>query len=96
MRGDEVSDEVEAEAPPDGAKDIAGHLLHPPHEDDGMIDLGEELKQEGEQEDGHGGLHLSLSDKLWHNQPHHNLQTKQNERHRSTEGSRPIHRRARR
>lgn len=32
VRGDEVGDEVKAEAPPDGAEDVTGDLLHSSHQ----------------------------------------------------------------
>lgn len=46
MRGNEVGYEIEAEAPPNGAEDIARDFLHFPHHADAVVDLGQKLEQE--------------------------------------------------
>lgn len=44
MRGDEVGNEIKAETPPNGAKDVACDLLHSSQKGNAVIDLREELK----------------------------------------------------
>ena len=62
MRGDEVGDEIKAEAPPNGAEDIACDLLHSFHQAYAMVDLREELEQEDQQKYCHYELNLLFSD----------------------------------
>jgi len=55
VSGDEVGHEVEGDPPPDGAKEVAGDVLHPAQDADGVVDLGQVLEQERHQQHGHDG-----------------------------------------
>jgi hypothetical protein len=55
MSGDEVGHEVERDPPPDGAEDVAGGVLRPAQDADGVVDLGQVLEQERHQQHGHDG-----------------------------------------
>lgn len=46
MRSNEVGYEIEAKSPPNGAENVACHFLHSSHQEDAVVDLGEELEQE--------------------------------------------------
>lgn len=73
MRSDEVGDEVETKSPPDCSEDVAGHLLHPPHHADAVINLGEELEHKDEQKYSHHKLYLVLFDQFGDDQPKDSL-----------------------
>lgn len=48
MRGNEIGNEIEAETPPNGAKDVPCDFLHFSHQINTVVDLWEELEQENE------------------------------------------------
>lgn len=62
MRGNEVGNEIKAEAPPNGAKDITCDLLHSFHQAYAVVHLREELEQEDQQKYCHYELNLLFSD----------------------------------
>lgn len=67
MRGNKIGDEIKAKAPPNCAEDIACYFLHSSHQANAVINLGEELEQEDQQENRHYQLNLLFSDQFWHN-----------------------------
>lgn len=81
MGGNEVGDEVEAETPPDGPKDVASNLLHAPHHADAVVHLWQVLEQENRQEDRRDLLDLLFSQQLRHHQPKNNLHSHEQCRH---------------
>lgn len=46
MRGEEVGDEIKAEAPPNSAENVACDLSHSLHQGKAVVNLGNELEQE--------------------------------------------------
>jgi|APAra0007618407_1042631.scaffolds.fasta_scaffold18930_3 hypothetical protein len=46
MRSDEICDEIKSKTPPNSSKNVTSDLLHPSHQTDAVINLGEELEQE--------------------------------------------------
>lgn len=47
MRGNQVGNEVKTKTPPNGAEDVACDFSHSAHQAKAMVELREELKQEG-------------------------------------------------
>lgn len=66
MRSDEIRDEVKSKTPPNSPKNVTSDLLHPSHQADAVINLGEELEQEDQQKDRHYQLNLLFSYQFWH------------------------------
>lgn len=66
MRSDEIGYEIKSKTPPNSPKDVTSDLLHPSHQADAVINLGEELEQEDQQEDRHDQLNLLFSYQFWH------------------------------
>lgn len=58
MRCDEICEEIQAESPPDGSKDVASDFPHSPHQAYAVVNLGEELEQDCHQKQWHYQLNL--------------------------------------
>ena len=71
--GDEVGHEVERDAPPDGAEDVARLVLRPTEEGDGVVDLGQVLDEERQQQHRHHQCRRPRTDHRRQGQPHHHL-----------------------
>jgi hypothetical protein len=75
VSGDEVGHEVERDAPPDGAEDVAGHVPHPPEEAGRVVELGQVLEQERHQQHRHHRRRRPRADHRRDAHPGHHLRT---------------------
>lgn len=53
MGSDKIGNHVECNAPPNGAENIAGEVLHTPEKANGVVDFGQILKYEHYQQHRH-------------------------------------------
>lgn len=73
MGRDEVGNQVEGQPPPNGAEDVAGEVLRPAQEAQGVVDLGEVLDEERDQERRHHPRRRSPPYQRRRRHPQHDL-----------------------
>ena len=66
MREDQISNEIDAKAPPNSAKNVTSDLPHSSHQTKAMVYLGDELEHYYKQKYTHYHLNPLFSYQFWY------------------------------